>query len=163
MRNIYPTGDIETVKEMLIRQNATIAVAESVTAGHLQVALSQAVDARRFFQGGITAYNVGQKCHLLKVEPIHALEYDGVSAPVAEQMARRVTDVFCSHYGVGVTGYAAPVPEKGILQPYAFFSVCGREGNLRTARLDVKEAADAFDVQLYYVERIITALTEILE
>lgn len=161
MKNIYPIRDIEQVKELLLRERATIAVAESVTAGQLQAALSQASDARKFFQGGITAYNVGQKCRLLKVEPVHALEVNGVSSQVAGEMARQVADVFCSHYGVGITGYAAPVPEKGIEKPFAFYSVYGRNDILRTARLDAPPV-EALDVQLFYVEQIVTALLAIL-
>jgi len=161
MKNIYPLMDIEAVKELLVTQKATIAVAESVTAGQLQAALSQADNARQFFQGGITAYNVGQKCRLLRVEPVHALDCNGVSEQVAEEMARHVADLFCSHFGVGITGYATPVPEKGIVKPFAFYSVYGRKGILRTARLDAP-SAEALDVQLFYVERIIAALRTVL-
>jgi len=161
MKNIYPLKDIEAVKELLIASKATIAVAESVTSGQLQAAFSQAENARQFFQGGITAYNVGQKCRLLRVEPVHALDCNGVSEQVAEEMARHVADVFCSQFGVGVTGYATPVPEKGVLKPFAFYSVYGPQGILRTVRLDAPPA-EALDVQLFYVERIVTALRTIL-
>lgn len=46
------------IKTILIERKQTVAVAESVTAGLLQVRLSLAENAREFFQGGITAYNV---------------------------------------------------------------------------------------------------------
>jgi len=161
MMNIYPLKEIEAVKDWLLKERATIAVAESVTAGWLQGALSQAGDARRFFQGGLTAYNVGQKCRLLRVEPVHALESNGVSAIVAEEMARSVADVFCAGYGIGITGYAAPVPEKDIQQPFAFYAIFGHGEILRSQRLEAP-AGDALSVQLYYVERIITNLKEVL-
>jgi PncC family amidohydrolase len=162
MRNLYPIKDIAAVKDLLLREHRTIAVAESVTAGQLQAALSQADNARQFFQGGITAYNVGQKCRLLRVEPVHALEHNAVSEQVAEEMARHVSDLFCSHFGVGVTGYVAPVPEKGIERPFAFYSVYGRDRNLLTARLDAPPG-DALDAQLFYVARIIAALRTVLD
>jgi len=161
MKNIYPLSDIETVKDQLLSRQATIAVAESVTAGHLQAALSQAADARQFFQGGMTAYNIGQKCRLLGVEPVHALECNGVSAIVAEEMAKGAIEAFRSRFGVGITGYAAPVPEKKVDQPYAFYSVFGPEGKLRTERLE-PPPADAFEVQVFYVEKIFAALKDVL-
>ena len=58
---------------LLIKKKNTIAVAESVTAGNLQAVFSLAKDATAFFQGGITAYNIGQKCRHLLVEPTHAI------------------------------------------------------------------------------------------
>ncbi len=67
--------DIEAIREKLIDSQRTIAVAESVTAGLVQGAFSQAEDPRLFFQGGITACNVAQKCRHLCVEPIHAVAF----------------------------------------------------------------------------------------
>ena len=54
---LYDEEVINQIKEWLTAHKQTIAVAESVTAGHLQAALSSAVEASKFFQGGITAYN----------------------------------------------------------------------------------------------------------
>jgi PncC family amidohydrolase len=157
----YPMEDIERIKDVLVARKQTIAVAESVTAGQLQAALSLAEDARRFFQGGITAYNVGQKCRQLKVEPVHALEINGVSAQVAGQMAQHVAETFCSHWGIGVTGYAAPVPEKGIHQPFAWFAIAEDGRLLHTEKMEAK-ADDALKVQLYYVRTILAALKRVL-
>ena len=66
----YPREEIEAIRRIFIEEQKTIAVAESVTAGLLQGAFSQATDARLFFQGGITAFNVGQKCRWLYVQSI---------------------------------------------------------------------------------------------
>ena len=45
---------IDPIGNILKRKEQTIAVAESVTAGLLQLSLSAATDASLFFQGGIT-------------------------------------------------------------------------------------------------------------
>ncbi|RYF89550.1 MAG: hypothetical protein EOO00_09870 [Chitinophagaceae bacterium] len=45
----------------LIDRKQTLAVAESVTAGAVQLAVSTIAEASKFFQGGMTAYNVAQK------------------------------------------------------------------------------------------------------
>src|SRR3954463_15564978 len=94
----------------LKQKQQTIAIAESVTSGLLQYAFSNVPDATQFFQGGLTAYNVAQKFKHLQVEPIHAMAVNCVSQLVAEQMALQVCRIFGAHWGIGITGYATPVP-----------------------------------------------------
>jgi nicotinamide-nucleotide amidase len=48
---------LDYIGDHCLAQGLTIAVAESVTAGYLQVCFSRATGATQFFQGGITAYN----------------------------------------------------------------------------------------------------------
>ncbi len=105
-----------------MKRKQTIAVAESVTSGLLQFALSCIPEAARFFQGGITAYNVVQKFKHLHVEPLHALSVNGVSPNVAKEMALHVCEVYSSDWGIAVTGYASPVPESAY-KVFAFFVI----------------------------------------
>jgi len=163
MRDIYPIDDIETVKKGLLSRGATIAVAESVTAGHLQAALSLAEDARRFFQGGITVYNIGQKCRQLGIEPIHAQDCNGVSPAIAEEMASGVAQLFCSQIGIGITGYAAPVPEKGVDAPYAYYGIYGVGADVVYAERVEGTGKDALEVQLFYVRCVLSGLKKLLE
>jgi len=60
---------LEHIKDYMLQHFETLAVAESVTSGHLQAAFSSADQATNFFQGGITAYNVGQKARQLCYKP----------------------------------------------------------------------------------------------
>lgn len=154
---IYPMDIIAKIKNKLLEKQETIAVAESVTAGHLQAALSQAENARQFFQGGITAYNIGQKCRQLKVEPVHALEVNGVSEQVAKQMAVHVAGLFCSQIGVAVTGYATTLPEKGIDAPFAHFAISHLGRLLCAGRLE-GVGKDQLEIQLGYVDAILRTL-----
>ncbi|GAA4461176.1 hypothetical protein GCM10023093_05380 [Nemorincola caseinilytica] len=101
------------IRDHLVQHEETVSVAESVTSGALQFLLCGIADAERFYQGGITAYNIGQKYRHLRVEPIHAKAHNCVSAKVAEQMAVNVCGMFDSDWGIGVTGYATPVPVSG--------------------------------------------------
>lgn len=82
-----PADIIQSIGNILIERQQSIAVAESVTSGHMQAALSTAPDAAKFYQGGITAYNLGQKSRHLHVEPIHATASNCVSDQVAHEMA----------------------------------------------------------------------------
>ena len=109
---VYDEKSLGLIRDRLISSQQTLAVAESVSAGHLQAAFSAAPDANCFFQGGITTYNLGQKTRLLDVEPIHALACDCVSQEVTEQMARKICALFLSNYGIAITGYATPCPKK---------------------------------------------------
>ncbi len=88
----------------------------------MQAVFSAATNASLFFQGGITAYNIGQKCRHLNGELVHAQNNNGITAKVASQMATEANRLFLSHYGIGVTGYATAVPEQGINELFAFYT-----------------------------------------
>lgn len=113
---------IDDVKDKLIKKHETLAVAESVTSGMLQAIFSAATDAAKFFQGGITTYNIGQKVLHLGIEPIHAAECNCVSKQTASEMALGVATLFRSDWGIGITGYASAVPESGN-QLFAFCTI----------------------------------------
>jgi nicotinamide-nucleotide amidase len=120
---LYDLEVIDTIKKILTETNQTLSVAESVTAGHLQAALSSAIEASKFFQGGITAYNLGQKCRHLQVDPILAADNDCVSEQIARTMALNVSRFFVSHYSIAITGYASKMPEKGLNDLFAYFAI----------------------------------------
>jgi nicotinamide-nucleotide amidase len=103
---------VNPIKNYLIKRKETLAVAESVTSGLLQFTLSSADNASGFYQGGITTYNLGQKCRHLLVDPIYSSSCNCVSPRVAEEMALNVSHLFSSQWGIGITGYATPVAES---------------------------------------------------
>jgi PncC family amidohydrolase len=157
----FPFETIDNIRDKLITSRQTMAIAESVTSGLLQAAMSQASDARMFFQGGFTLYNVPQKCRQLGIEPIHALDQNGVSPRVAGEMASGVARSFCSQFGIGVVGYAAPVPEKHVERPFAYYAICEEGRLLDTARIE-GHIAHPLDNQLHYVTEILHALLRLL-
>jgi nicotinamide-nucleotide amidase len=152
---------LDEIAQILIKKKQSVAVAESVTSGLLQAAFSNAEEASLFFQGGITAYNVGQKCRHLLVEPLHALQCDSVSENVARDMSRHVCSLFTSDYGIGITGYAARVPEKNIDSLYAFYAITEKDvtecGKLYT---NIEEGLPA---QLFYMNEVLKILKDHLE
>lgn len=157
LETMYPVEKVNLLKDMLVQHHETIAVAESVTAGHLQAALSQATSAAQFFQGGITAYNLGQKARHLHVEPIEAEACNSVSPAVAAQMALQVARNFSAGYGLGITGYAAKMPEKNIDTVFAFYAIAYHDQVIKTGRITVGEQ-EGMPVQLYYTEQLLDAL-----
>src|SRR5437764_13461306 len=124
-KDIVLINDLEVnrIKDNLIRRSETLAVAESVTSGILQTAFATAMDASKFFQGGITAYNLGQKSRHLHINAIHAETCNCVSDRVAIEMAVGVCSLFSSDWGIAVTGYATIDPEVKMEQPFAHFAI----------------------------------------
>jgi nicotinamide-nucleotide amidase len=84
---MFNLQNIDRIKDLLRQKQETIAVAESVTAGLLQAAMASTELAMEFFQGGITAYNLGQKSRHLGVDPIQAQRCNCVSDQMAGTMA----------------------------------------------------------------------------
>ena len=109
--NSFDRQVLNAVADILQQKKESVALAESVTSGLLQLAFSLPDGAMNYFQGGITAYNLGQKSRLLLVDPIHADLCNSVSELVAIQMARQVRIHFTSDWGIAITGL--PVAEPG--------------------------------------------------
>lgn len=152
---LFSKEKLDDIAARLIKRQQTIAVAESVTSGLLQVAFSGAQDASCFFQGGITAYHAGQKYRHLLVEPIWATACDCVSEEVSAQMARGVCQMFRSHYGIAITGYATPVPEKDIMELHAWIAVCLDGEMLVSEKILPAGSTTGFDAQLSYTTQVV--------
>lgn len=87
---------LEDIRNHALRHNETIAVAESVTAGCVQLLLSTAMGAQDFFQGGINVYNNNQKYMHLHIDRLFADSCDGVHPLIARQMAENANWRECS-------------------------------------------------------------------
>lgn len=153
---------IDKAGELLQKEGATVAVAESVTSGNLQAIFSLAKNATFFFQGGMTVYNIGQKCRHLMVEPTHAIECNCVSQKVSEQMAAEICHLFTSDYGIGITGYASPVPEKNIKQLFAWLSIAKGNKILGSKKI-ISTQKKPLEVQLEFTQKAIEYFIEILK
>ena len=150
---------IKKIAARLKQNNETIAVAESVTAGLMQAALASATDASSFFQGGITAYNIGQKCRHLSVEPIHALECDCVSEKVSKEMCAQVCYLFATDYGIGITGYSARMPEKNINELFAYFAIAFK-GKVVLSEKILTNKDEGLPAQLFYIDTVLQKLDD---
>ncbi len=159
---MYFSEQIDIIKEHLLQSSQTVAVAESVTSGHLQAAFSQAEDAMLFFQGGITAYNLGQKTRHLSVNPIHALQCNCVSPTVAGQMALGAISLFASDWGVSVTGYAAPYPPLNITIPHIYYSFAFRGKIIRTDYTSIT-GKNPLQTQIAFTNYILSQFAAVLK
>ena len=159
---MYDLKIINKIKEYMLLNKQTVAVAESVTSGNLQAALSLAADASKFFQGGITTYNIGQKCRHLHIEPTHALSCNCVSQKIADDMAINACKLFLSDWGIGITGYAAPVPECSIEKVFAYYSFAFRNENAGSKKIET-DKTDGLEVQQYYTMQVLTDFSLLLK
>ena len=158
---MFQQESINTIKDKLIAKGQTVAVAESVTAGFLSAALSTAESASQFFQGGITAFNIGQKCRHMNVNPIHALSCNCVSQKMADDMAFSIAKTFTADWGISITGYATLVPES-CQQLFAFFSIVCQGKVMLSKKIMVDKEQQGMPVQLEYVNHILDELATVL-
>lgn len=154
--NVYNQSSIEAIRQHLVKNNETISVAESVTSGHLQAALSSGEEASKFFQGGLTAYNAGQKTRHLNIEPIYAVEVNCVAEKIASKMAKEISKLFLSDYGIGITGYATIVPECEKEGLFAWFAIA-YNGEVVLSK-KIKASKPGIDAQINYTEQVIEQL-----
>jgi PncC family amidohydrolase len=152
---------LNSIKDILIERNETIAVAESVTCGILQTAFGSVPDASLFFQGGITTYNLGQKTRHLHINSIHAEACNCVSDTIAKEMAVGSCSLFSSHWGIGITGYATIDPEIKMDQPFAHFAIAHMGKIKKVTCLEHPEANPQL-IQYFYVNEIIRSLFNVL-
>jgi len=158
---IYNEDTINAIKDIIIGKEETIAVAESVTAGHLQAAFSGGIEASKYFQGGITAYNAGQKARHLRVDPILCDKINCVAQKIADTMAMEVSKMFLSDYGVGITGYASVVPECEEEGIFAFFSLSYKGEVIKNGRVTCTEK-HPHEVQVDYTKQVIQEFYQVL-
>src|ERR1700694_242986 len=149
---LFDTGIINAIKDVLLMRKETLAVGESVTSGLLQSAFSQAEDAMKFFQGVLTPYTLGRKSRHLNIEPIHALSCNCVSDKVASGMALNSCLLFNSDWGLGITGFASPVPESGN-EVFAWYAIAYRNELVLRKKLEAAKG-EPLEVQLFYVRHL---------
>lgn len=150
------------IGDQLKKRSLSVAAAESVTSGLIQCAFSNIPDASAFFQGGITVYNVGQKCRHLLVEPLHALAFNSVSEKIAQDLSLNVCNLFTSNYGIGIVGYAARVPEKNINTLHAFYAISFEGKVLKKEKL-IADVEEGFPAQAFYTESVLHNFLSVLQ
>ena len=151
---------LKKIKDYCRTNERSIATAESVTAGCIQLLLSTAPEAQQFFQGGITVYNCAQKAIHLNIDPIFAERCNAVDQSVADRMAIEVCRLFRSEIGVSVTGYATRVPEEGIDNLFAYTTIA--VDGVIVFRKKINCDKEGIEAQEYYATKVIQLISEVL-
>ncbi|MCB1117285.1 MAG: nicotinamide-nucleotide amidohydrolase family protein [Chlamydiia bacterium] len=98
----------ETLHELLIKKNQTLAVAESCTGGLIASKITSLQSASEYFLGGVVSYSNLAKSSLLGVSGKTLKSHGAVSSEVAKEMLAGVFEKFQSNWGIAVTGIAGP-------------------------------------------------------
>ncbi|MDZ4131838.1 MAG: competence/damage-inducible protein A [Dethiobacteria bacterium] len=98
----------DSVADLFVRHNLTLALAESCSGGLLSDLLTDIPGSSRYYKGGLVAYSRSAKQNLLGVGK-EILERNGeVSEITARAMAEQARLLFLADFGIGVTGIAGP-------------------------------------------------------
>lgn len=138
------------ISVLLWNAGASLATAESCTAGQIATAITSVPGSSTYFKGGVVCYTNEVKTKLLDV-PAELLEEKGaVSEEVVREMVTGTLRKMASTYAVAVTGYAGP--GNGPEAPVGTIWVAvGDAKEIVTQKLDGDEGRDRNLAQAVYV------------
>ncbi len=102
----------EILKQILIRENLTIATAESCTGGEIARQITSVPGLSSYFVGGVIPYQIAQKVKILGVSEQTLLEKTVVSAEVAKEMSLGCQKMFGADIAISSTGVSGPDPDE---------------------------------------------------
>jgi nicotinamide-nucleotide amidase len=94
--------------DLLVKQQKTIATAESCTGGGIASLLSSVPGSSAYFRGSVVSYATDVKTDLLKIPEELITNFSVVSAEVASAMALSVKELMKTDYAIATTGNAGP-------------------------------------------------------
>ncbi len=100
------------IGDLLVKNERTLAIAESCTGGNISKMISSVAGASRYFIGSVVSYSEQVKIKALGISKELINEHTVVSAKVAESMALGIQKSYGSDYAIGVTGNAGPTKDK---------------------------------------------------
>jgi len=102
----------ETLEEefyaLFLKRGLTISTAESMSAGMLASRIVNVAGASSIFKGGLIVYSNDSKEKVLGVSDETLKKHGAVSRECAQEMARKVKELFNTDVGVSITGIAGP-------------------------------------------------------
>ena len=96
------------IGRMLVQRGASVATAESCTAGLLSATATAVAGSSYWFRGGLVVYSDDLKVSLAGVPPDTLEAFGAVSEEVARCLAQGARRRCGADYGVGITGVAGP-------------------------------------------------------
>ncbi len=128
-------GPEHAIARGLVAAGWTMAVAESVTGGHLGARLVGVPGASGWFQGGLLVYTNTAKVALAGVDPALLDRAGPVSEATAAALAVGVRERLSADVGVGVVGVAGPDRQGGRDVGTVCVGVVAPDGEPRTREL----------------------------
>ncbi len=98
----------QIVGDLLVKNNHTLATAESCTGGAIASAITSVPGSSRYFVGSIIAYANEVKEKMLSVSSETLLQKGAVSKDTVEQMALGVQKLYATDFAIATSGIAGP-------------------------------------------------------
>ncbi|WP_118973104.1 CinA family protein [Taibaiella koreensis] len=147
---------IRSIKEYCVYHYESIAVAENITSGCLQMLLGSVEQAGEYFQGGITTCNNHQLSEQLGVDPIASDRKNEVNLSLTIEMARKVALQFNSEIGLAINGCVSNA--EGLYEPA--YAAIVRLNKVIYAEKLVPMAKAPSAVPVEYAQRLIRILAD---
>jgi len=123
--------DLETVVLRLLRaRGATLATAESVTAGDIAARLGRVPGASAALAGGVVAYTARAKQEVVGLPASLLEEHGTVSEATTRALAQAVQQRFGVEYALAVTGVAGPTEAEGLAVGTCFWALAHTDGEV---------------------------------
>ncbi|CAM3057740.1 CinA family protein [Skermania piniformis] len=153
---VAATGAAELVAA-LSAVSATVATAESLTAGLLSATIAGVPGASAVLRGGVVVYATDLKHSLAGVDAAVLVESGPVAGPTAAQLATGARRTCGADWGVALTGVAGPAAQDGRPPGLVYLGVAGPDG------VEVRQLAlsgDRWTIRLGAVTAAIAALRD---
>ncbi len=123
--SVDATSVEEALVDLLAAAGASVATAESATAGLVAARLADVPGASRVLRGGHVVYATDAKVAVAGIDPALLDAHPPVSAEVTRALAVAARAAFGADYGVATTGVAGPDPQDGVEVGDCFWAVAG--------------------------------------
>ncbi|GEN81959.1 putative competence-damage inducible protein [Sporosarcina luteola] len=143
---IYGTDDdtlSSKAAELLMKNQLTLAAAESLTAGRFMAELANEPGISASLKGGVVVYNEQTKMEQLGIHKALLEEHGVVSPECAAALARNVKQKFGSDIGIGLTGAAGPDPHDGKPMGTVWIGLALKDDEVKTFKLNLSGTRNA--------------------
>jgi nicotinamide-nucleotide amidase len=98
----------KVVGQLLLKNNETIATAESCTGGYISQLLTSIPGSSAYFDGSMVTYSYNAKENLLGVKNETLINFGAVSEEVVKEMLGGLLEKMQTNYGIAVSGIMGP-------------------------------------------------------
>lgn len=145
---------LEEISENFMNCNETISIAESVTAGLLQLAFSEMNNSKLFYKGGITVHTPDKMVRLLNIDTAEIRDSNGVSGMAVDKMGCHASRIFDSEWCIATSGYCRP-ERQSAYEIYAYYSISYKGTAVFSDKLEFDSKKDSMLIKSYYTEKIL--------
>lgn len=144
--------------ELLIKNQLSIAFAESATAGRVSAEFSLIPEAGKFLKGGLVCYDAALKTSLLKVPRSLIQSFTPESAEVTQAISFGLQELIPADIHIGCTGLTCPGGSETPVKPVGTMFICAVTGkNLIFSERNLYHG-NAEEIVLQAIDRIASLL-----